>query len=37
MIGIPAASVGGDIGAIELNLAVPIDAILTFLKANLPA
>lgn len=36
MIGIPAASVGGDIGAIQLNLAVPIDAIMTFLKANLP-
>ena len=37
MIGIPAASVGGSIDEIQLNLAVPIDAILTFLKANLPA
>ena len=37
MIGIPAAAVTGGVGAIQLNLAVPIDAILTFLKANLPA
>jgi S1-C subfamily serine protease len=37
MIGVPAASLGTDFGAIQLNFAVPIDVILAFLKANLPA